>query len=348
MRSPKVQIFKNISKMIRYLFGLISLALFLTACDAGVMPAEVSFDAGSIFLEPTSENGWNVEHVFTIRNATADEINFGETVVSCGCARCDLSTKSLKPGESVDVSVGVNLRYMRERRREYATVNWSRNGQANGDVQAIRFVIECEVFPRVIPALSMRELKIDFNDQQPDAIKVDFIAYCPQECEKSLELEIIGLDSSMRGFEISQTNRTELASGIDRLEKSLTISPKTFEKQNTIGDFKVLASSGNAELLFPVEFGRRDAIDVRPKSLFLSTKNRKAKIRLESQNDLGRPVLEFDQKVLKVIREEKLDERAYEFEFAVVTEKVENSFECDITFVFQSQPPLKYKVYVLK
>ncbi len=63
---------------------------------------EPVYDFGEIF------RGTKVHHSFTITNAGDEELTIGEPDPDCGCTTANVTRKSLLPGESMQIEVGVN------------------------------------------------------------------------------------------------------------------------------------------------------------------------------------------------------------------------------------------------
>lgn len=105
--------------MIRTLFlSGISLMLFVSSAIAApkISTEKLVYEFGQM------DNRKVAEHTFVLTNAGDEELHIGQVKPACGCTAAALDKKTLAPGESVDLKVGLSLKGTKGQHRKEIVV----------------------------------------------------------------------------------------------------------------------------------------------------------------------------------------------------------------------------------
>ncbi len=81
-------------------------------------------DAGRVFLSPSKQGSWKVEHAYTFTNpARGKNAHLRVKWMSCGCAECIIQKADPKPGETSEITLRLTLPYQRRRRVESVEIS---------------------------------------------------------------------------------------------------------------------------------------------------------------------------------------------------------------------------------
>ncbi len=140
--------------------------------DKPSIPAngQIHHEHGAVFLDFSKRHQWLLQHEFVFRNPYSQPLALELERVSCGCARCDIVTPVVAPGELGRVRVAVTVAYERKRRTEVATIRTGAAAQPR-----LSLILTADVYPRITVEPFHRNVRQTFSGDAPPPLELKIV-----------------------------------------------------------------------------------------------------------------------------------------------------------------------------
>ncbi len=320
----------------------------LCGCNNTELPSEVVYDVGPVILDLQREDSWRVEHTFLIKNSTRQTVTLDVPLVSCGCAKCDLSTTTLDPGDDLKVSMAYSLRYLREKRAESARIGWI---DETGKTGVIHILLTSDVFPAIVTDLPSGSLDFDLGRPLPSEVVFDFYAYCLDEDDEFLNIETSMGKWELPGSIVDVSPQVQkIGKRIKRLEKTVRISPQVLEKYPQLESLNIIAKGPKGHYALPLNIRRATNIQLDRQTIFLSPQVKTAIIEITTDStDVAESIqIDFDKELFEIELNPTQNPNVMVVQVALKGAQFKETLERTIRFSSGELGPVDCQAYVLK